>query len=172
MKRLADILEKILFYMSGLGFFTIFILNVYQVAIRYFASVSYTWVPDVSQLLFAWVIFLGGAVAFRRGDHLRIDYLADKLSPGMKKAANALLFALKAGFSIVLILYGYQVTRIRMGIYYTGVNIPSGYSYLAVPVGGALMLFFMLADLAARSRGESGASKAGATRLGNAGEAS
>lgn len=150
MKRLADALEKGLFYVSGLLFLAIFLLNMYQVVIRYFSAKSYAWVPDISQLLFTWMIFLGGAVAFKRHDHLKMDFLVGSANPRFKAALNWVMTVLKIVFFVVLVVYGYTVTQIRMRVYYTGVNIPSGYSFMAVPVAGVLMLFFMLIDLFTR----------------------
>lgn len=147
MKRLADALEKGLFYVSGFLFLAIFLLNIYQVAIRYFSAKSYAWVPDVSQLLFTWMIFLGGAVAFKRNDHLKMDFLVGNANPKVRTVLNWVMTVLKIVFFVVLVVYGYAVTQIRMRVYYTGVNIPSGYSFMAVPVAGVLMLFFMLTDL-------------------------
>ncbi len=50
-------------------------------------------------------------------------------------------------FFVILIRFVWRITVIRMDIPYTGWDIPSGYSYLAVPISAFLMLLFTLADL-------------------------
>jgi TRAP-type C4-dicarboxylate transport system permease small subunit len=110
-------------------------------------STSYAWVPDMSILLFNWVIFLGGAVSFYNHDHLRLDLLLNKFNEKKEFILNLILFILKVSLFMVMIVYGYQVAIVRMGIYLTGINIPSGLTYLAIPVGGLLMLFFQVVHI-------------------------
>lgn len=147
LKNLAEKIEYLVEYLAGFLFLLIFLINIYQVFIRYFMSSSYAWVPDISILLLNWVIFLGGSVAFYNHDHLRLDLLLNKLNNKKEFILDLFLFVLKISLFVTMIIYGYQVASVRMGIYLTGISIPSGYIYIAVPVGGLLMLFFQVVHI-------------------------
>lgn len=49
-----------------------------QIILRYVGS-PFIWVEEFSISLFIWLIFLGVAIAFRRGDHLLVDLLYPRL---------------------------------------------------------------------------------------------
>jgi TRAP-type C4-dicarboxylate transport system permease small subunit len=46
-----------------------------------------------------------------------------------------------------MIVVGWRIMQIRMDIPYTGLEIPTGYAYLAVPVAGILLAMTDLHDL-------------------------
>jgi len=49
-----------------------------QIILRYVGS-PFIWVEEFSISVFIWLIFLGVAIAFRRGDHLLVDLLYPRL---------------------------------------------------------------------------------------------
>lgn len=55
-------------------------LVTYAVSQRYFTGGPLTWADDLSSYLLVAFVALGVAEAFRRGDHIAIDLLADRLT--------------------------------------------------------------------------------------------
>jgi TRAP-type C4-dicarboxylate transport system permease small subunit len=56
-------------------------------------------------------------------------------------------------FMGILVFYGIQITKVRMGIPFETWNLPTGYAYMAVPVNALLMGMFCIEKIL-RLRGE------------------
>jgi TRAP-type C4-dicarboxylate transport system permease small subunit len=127
----------------------IFCLNLYQVGGRYLFGVGAIWIPDLTRLLFIWMVFLGTVLIHQRKRHLVIDFLLRKFPRSVRRVVDAVIGAGMLLLAGVMAVVGWRIMQIRMDIPYTGLEIPTGYAYLAVPVAGALMAMTDLHDLAA-----------------------
>lgn len=100
-KRRLPVLES-----AALGIVTVlFVILLGQVVLRYL-GVTFVWVEEVSIALFIWLVFLGAALAFRRGEHpiveLGYQALRQKLSRPGTAAVDLLLAACTLAFLVVL----------------------------------------------------------------------
>ena len=132
---------------SGVLFLLLLVLNVLRILLRYFFGIAWLWVPDLSRLLFIWIVFLGSACLYGKGEHLMMDYFISKLSPEFTLKVKRFVLGGECLLFVVLIGVGIQMTIVRMGIPFDTWDLPTGYAYLAVPVSGAIMLFFCVASL-------------------------
>ena len=139
--------DRILSAAIGAGLVAIFMLNLYQVGGRYLFGVGEIWIPDLTRLLFIWMVFLGTALMHQRKRHLVIDVLLLKFPGPARRAIEALIGLGMLGLAGVMAVVGWRIMQIRMDIPYTGLEIPTGYAYLAVPVAAALIAFTSLANL-------------------------
>jgi len=53
---------------------------------RYVSAQPATWTAEIAAVGFCWAIFMGGAAAFRRGQHISIDMLVQLLPSGPRRA--------------------------------------------------------------------------------------
>ena len=101
---------------------------------------SIPWITEVSVCLFAWVVFLGAGILSRRGGHISLDFLAERLP-------SSLQIWLRVGYSlitlvvvVVLVYWGGQlalfVGRFQKSVY---LQISLFYFYSSVPVCGILI---------------------------------
>ena len=128
------------------------------VLMRYIMRSPITWQEEVQMLLFLWIVFLGGAGAFRAGSHIAIEIVVDALP---KKIGGAIE---KVDVLIQLLILGYLFWQVIM--YYNQLlsagrvtnllRLPYGVAYFVVPVGGALMLISMAYSAYARYIRKSG----------------
>ena len=151
--RALAALERGLSGAIGALLVAIFCLNLYQVGGRYLLGVGAVWIPDLTRLLFIWMVFLGTALVHRRKRHLVIDYLFARLAGGYRRAAETAIHCGMLTLAVVLLVMGWRIMRIRMDIPYTGLEIPTGYAYLAVPVAAALIGLVSLVNLRDAARG-------------------
>jgi TRAP-type C4-dicarboxylate transport system permease small subunit len=101
-----------------------------------------SWTVDLATFTFAWAVFIGADVAWRRDRMVSIDLLLDRLPERARAWVRLLNHALIAAFLITL-----AVTSLRMS--YTAFDRSfSGLPWLsytwvtiAVPVGSLLMLY-------------------------------
>lgn len=117
----------------------IFLLNLYQVGGRYLFGVGAIWIPDLTRLLFIWMVFLGTALMHQRKRHLVIDFLLLKFRRSARRAVEAAIGVGMLALAGVMAAAGWRIMQIRMDIPYTGLEIPTGYAYLAVPVAAVLI---------------------------------
>ncbi|MDU6673116.1 MAG: TRAP transporter small permease subunit, partial [Bradyrhizobium sp.] len=54
------------------------------VVARYVLHKPLIWSDELASILFLWLAMLGAAVAFRRGEHMRMTALVARASPGLR----------------------------------------------------------------------------------------
>lgn len=145
--RIRGALDRVLSFALGAILICIFSLNLYQVGGRYLFGVGAVWIPDLTRLLFIWMVFLGTALMHQRKRHLVIDVLLLKCSGPARRTIEALIALGMLGLASVLAAVGWRIMQIRMDIPYTGLEIPTGYAYLAVPVAAVLIALASLENL-------------------------
>lgn len=113
---------------------------------------------ELCELLMVWVTFLGGAAAARRGAHMAITELVDKLAPAARRLADLAIEATAAAVLASLVWYGWGITVAGWSNRLTVLDIPMSFQYLALPVASFITLVFVLWDgiqiLRGRSREE------------------
>ena len=104
-----------------------------------FAS-SIDWVEEAARFLFIWVSFLGTALAFEAGSHVRIDILLRFLSVRQQHLLAVALEALVAIFAVLMILYGYQLTARTVDQPALVLQFSMAWVHVAVPLSGMSIL--------------------------------
>jgi C4-dicarboxylate transporter DctQ subunit len=120
---------------------------VLQVVFRYLFYQPMGWTEEAGRYLFIWLCLVGAAVGVKYRLHFGVDLLVKRL--GEKGAARllALIDLLGAGFCVVFTWFG-GVLVLRTGSQTSpGLDLPMSVPYLAVPLGGALMLAYFLRHL-------------------------
>lgn len=145
MQKIIESLVKGIQWLAGALFFTLFLLNILRITLRYFLGVGWLWVPDFSRLLFIWIIFLGASVLYARKEHLVMDYFVNKMKDTNRSKLNLVIDLFLTIFLVILIIKGVEIARVRMRIPFDTWDLPTGYAYVAVPVCSALMLLMTLA---------------------------
>ena len=119
------------------------------------------WVTEFGEFLMVWVTFLGAASATRRGNHMTITEFIDKLDGPKRRLADLAVQTIAAAILGLLLLYGGGIVRSTWSNTLTVLDIPMGAQYLALPVGAAAMLVFVLFDILQILRGRSAAERYG-----------
>ena len=101
---------------------------------------------ELCELLMVWVTFLGGAAAARRGVHMAITELIDKLGPGSRRLMDLAIAAASAAVLASLVWYGWGITVAGWTNRLTVLDIPMSFQYLALPVGSFITLIYVLWD--------------------------
>ena len=106
---------------------------------RYVLERTFVWYDEVARAAFMWLVFLGAAVAVRRGAHFGLHVFVEMLPPQLRRFVLVLsplviiLFAAAlAGLGWMLMQHGAAQTTAVMGM-------PVSWIYAAIPAGGALM---------------------------------
>ncbi len=151
---IGRVYAKILEILIG-GLLTLMIgVEFAAVAARYLLAdvVSLYWAEEVVRYSFIWTVFLVSPLVIRRGANLELDIFLHGLSPRTRRAINRLNTAVILAFLVVLVFQGAVMVRVNTGQLSSALELPMAWIYLAVPVGGVLMLAEYLA-VAVRSFG-------------------
>jgi TRAP-type C4-dicarboxylate transport system permease small subunit len=155
MRVLGSILDRILSAAIALALLGVFFLNMYQVIGRYLFGIGAVWIPDLTRLLFIWMVFLGTVLMYLRRRHLVIDFVQVRMPAGVRRATETLIAGSMLAFSLILSGVGWRIAMIRMDIPYTGLEIPTGTAYLAVPFSGVLLSLVSVMQLRQALRADS-----------------
>jgi tripartite ATP-independent transporter DctM subunit len=114
-----------------------------QVTLRYGFNSGLPWPEELAIWCFCWAVFLGMGIATGRDAHIAIDTVPRLLSPRNRAALDFFNRAVIAASSTMLVIHGYEYVS-RAIAASPAMQLPMKYFFLAVPVGGALNLFFLL----------------------------
>lgn len=136
--RCCAVLEAL----AGVIFLTLFGLSIVRIAMRYFAGAAWIWLPDLSRLLFIWVVFIGASVLVARNEHLVMDFFVTKLRPAAARRLGTVIRLAELAFFGVMLVGGIRIVEVRMRIPFDTWEFPTGWAYLAVPVCAVFMILF------------------------------
>ena len=114
---------------------------------RYVLQATFQWYDEVARLCFVWTVFLGAAVAVRRGAHFRLHLLIDRLGATARRRADLLVTLVVIAFAAVLLAGGIAIAPLAQRQVTDALEISMLWFYGALPVGGALMILFSLPQL-------------------------
>jgi TRAP-type C4-dicarboxylate transport system permease small subunit len=119
------------------------------VFMRYVLGFGAQWPEPIAILLMMVFTFVGAAAAYRAGGHIAVTMLTDRLPPHVQRPleiAVDLLMLLVCGF---VVWYGAALCRETMGQSIAELPwLPVGITYLAIPLGAAATLVFVLERMA------------------------
>ena len=122
------------------------VLTVGGVLKRYILRNPISWLEEIQALLFMWITFIGGSAAFRYASHVSIEILVDSLPKkigGLIERFDVRLQLLILGY-LCYQEFTYYFQLISTGKVTNLLRIPYSVAYLALPIGGVLMLVSML----------------------------
>ena len=111
---------------------------------RYVLERTFVWYDEVARACFMWLVFLGAAVAVRRGAHFGLQMFVEMMPPHFKRAAVLLTPLTILVFSGALVSLGWDLMRHGATQTTAVMGMPMSWIYASMPVGGALMAFYAL----------------------------
>jgi TRAP-type C4-dicarboxylate transport system permease small subunit len=120
---------------------------------RYVMVRTFTWYDEIARGCFVWLTFLGAAVGVKRHAHFRLQIIVDRLSPRLRQATVFLLPLVVIIFAGVLIQQGLVFLELGKFQQTPVMGLPKTWIYVAIPIGGALMILYSLGPLWRAIRG-------------------
>ena len=119
---------------------------------RYVLNDSLVWSEELARYLFIWVTFLGGGLGVGRNIHVGVDSIVMRFSTGTQLIIQVIVEVAITIFVVALIVVGIQLVDFAMATTALLLPVRMGYVYLAVPVGGAVMLANILLQTVQHTR--------------------
>lgn len=117
--------------------------------------VSLYWAEEVIRYSFIWAVFLVSPLVIRRGANLELDLCLQWLSPRGRRVVLLANTVVILAFLVILIVQGVVMVRVNHDQLSSALEISMAWIYLAVPVGGVLMLGDYLRVIARVWQGQS-----------------
>ena len=118
-----------------------------QVAGRYLlSSQAPPWTLETSLLMAVWLTMVAGALGVHESTHVAITLGTQMFPRRMRAAAYRLSWLTVGALGVFLVIDGIKLTQQTATETFSTVNMPMSILYLAVPVGGVLIVLFSLAN--------------------------
>jgi len=139
-KKIYENLEEAI----GVGLLAVMAVFAFlNVITRYFIKYSFASTEEIEVACLVWLTMLGAAAGFRRGIHLGFDLFKMRFPRFGNKVLIPLSFILTFATICILIWFSFYQIRDEIDFKTTteALSIPQWWYTLAIPVGGALILF-------------------------------
>ena len=117
------------------------------VVARYVVGVPLIWSDELALLLFIWLAMLGSVVALRRGEHMRLSFVSDRLPPTWQPFVGGLVLWLMIGFLLAILPAAFRYVAVEKLEIITGLQIPVAYRVAAIAAAIVLMILSLLMKL-------------------------
>src|SRR5690625_1961582 len=94
MKKLTEVILKVLYVLSVALMFIMLISVSLQVISRYVFGNPFTWTEEVARYAFVWVTFIGMTIGVKKGTHIALDVLQRVLKGKSKKILQFINYCL------------------------------------------------------------------------------
>lgn len=123
---------------------------VWQVFTRYVLEAPSTFTDELARYLLIWVSLLGGAYYSGQNEHIRIDLVTKKLSPGTQRTLSLITNLLIIVFVGTVFIYGggYMVYITWIYPQFTpALQLPMSVVYAIGPISGLLIVYYKMDDM-------------------------
>jgi TRAP-type C4-dicarboxylate transport system permease small subunit len=147
MKRLAAFADRILF-LAAVGLMLAMLASVVLGVVSRHVSRPLSWTDEMAQYLLVWTGFAGWIIASRRGGHIRILAVANRLGGKPRALLEVMIQLAVASMGAAILFYSFSLIQRNLDVESISVPFPSAALYLPLPLLGAGLILQACADLA------------------------
>ena len=138
--RLTARLDRLACWTCVVLFVAILLVMMLQVAFRYVLNAPLTWTEELARYLYIWACWLGAPVALRRGNHIAIAFVSDRVSRGVGRIMALVTQVAALVFLAQLTVQGGILTVKSHSVEAITLPIPWSAIYVAAPISAVLMI--------------------------------
>ncbi|MBC7414076.1 MAG: TRAP transporter large permease subunit [Herminiimonas sp.] len=117
------------------------------VVARYVFNAPLTWSDELASILFLWLAMLGAVIALRRGEHMRLTTLVNRMPASVRSRVTLGAELVVAAFVLEIILPAVEYFQDQWAISTPALEIHDGLRVGAIAVGAILMMGIVLMRL-------------------------
>ena len=144
-RRAMDALYLACVVIAGVALVLISAVIPWAVYTRYVLNSAASWPEPTAVLLTIVLTFFGAGACYRRGLHMNVGYFVALLPAIWQRIADLIAQALMALTAIFMTVWGEKLVEATW--YNSIADFPSlsvGVTYLPIPIGGAILLLFVI----------------------------
>lgn len=123
------------------------VVTLLQVVFRFFFE-ALSWSEELSCFLLVLASLLGAAVAFKRGSHIAVRFILDKLPSVAQKSLQTIISLLGIGFFAVVAYYGAILMGTEASQRSPAMTISMKWVYLMYPVTAGIIILHFIDSIA------------------------
>ncbi len=124
-------------------FVFITIIGSYQIITRYIFNSPSTVSEELLTFSFTWLALLSSSLVFSKREHMRMGYIADKLTGNSGYILNIIVEVLILLFTVLILIYGgFSITKLTKTQITASLGVPMSYIYAVVPISGLLTVIY------------------------------
>ncbi|MCC7048473.1 MAG: TRAP transporter large permease subunit, partial [Alphaproteobacteria bacterium] len=121
---------------------------------RYVFHRPLVWSDELASILFLWLAVLGSAMAFQRGENLRMMTLANRLPAAAQRQLEAIALAASIAFLVMILPASLKHVELEAVVITATLELSMTWRTLAMPIGIGLMIALGLLRLVHQPRGD------------------
>jgi TRAP-type C4-dicarboxylate transport system permease small subunit len=133
MARIIDHIEEYV----AVGMLCLMAIMVFtQVVLRFLFGLGFSWLDEISRILFIWVVYLGAVVAMHRGLHIRVEAGLTLFPARMRRGAFLLGELVLFVFCMLMAWHGVELvlSTTELSFRLPATNVSMFYPYLIMPI--------------------------------------
>ena len=124
------------------------IVGTYQIVVRYFFNSPSTVSEELLTYSFTWMALLASAYVFGKRDHMRMGFIADKLTGTPRKVLEIIIEILVMFLAGSVMVYGgWNIMGLTMTQVTASLGVPMGVIYTVVPLSGILIVIYSILNI-------------------------
>ena len=123
-----------------------------QVFFRYFLKSPLPWPGELSQFALVWLTFIGASLSAKRHGHIIMDFVVHFLPARVRLWVAFTVQLMLIAFLILFGILGILLVQGTWVIVSAALSLRTGYVYLCVPLGSALMTIHLIPQVLATVR--------------------
>lgn len=148
MKKLRNIIDTVLGWACVLVFALMVIVGTYQIVVRYFFNNPSTVSEELLTYSFTWMALLSTALVFGKRDHMRMGFLADKITGGKRIVLEISIELLIMAFALIVMVYGgISIMNLTMTQVTASLGVSMGLIYTIIPLSGILIVVYGILNI-------------------------
>jgi TRAP-type C4-dicarboxylate transport system permease small subunit len=144
-RRSMDALYLVCVFVAGSALVLISAVIPWAVFTRYVLNSAASWPEPTAVLLTIVLTFFGAAACYRLGLHMNVSFFADLLPPLFRRLVEFVVELLMGLFAVFMVIWGIKLVATTWANSIADFPFLSvGVTYLPIPIGGALLLLFVI----------------------------
>jgi TRAP-type C4-dicarboxylate transport system permease small subunit len=143
-RKLSDIANSIAEKLSLIVVVVLTILTTTGVIYRYILKSPLVWLYETSVVLFAWMVFIGASIAFKRREHIKLDFLVNAVPKDVSRILKIIIELITIVFLVIVIKEGFQIAKDTWAQTYNTINLSIAWFYLSFPVSAIFMVIHLI----------------------------
>jgi TRAP-type C4-dicarboxylate transport system permease small subunit len=149
LRSLMDALYALCVGVAGTALVLISAVIPWAVYTRYVLNRAASWPEPMAVLLMIVLTFFGAAACYRAGLHMRMSFFVSLLPPRWQRAIGLVVELLMAAIALFMINWGQKlVSATWQNSIADFPSLSVGVTYLPIPLGGAILLLFVIERVA------------------------
>ena len=139
--NIRNVMNKVIRIICIVLFAFMVIIGTYQILVRYIFNSPSTVSEELLTYSFTWLSLFAAAYVFGKREHMRMGFLADKLSEKKLTILNVVIEIITIAFAL-MVYGGVSITSLSMTQKTASLGIPMGYVYIVIPITGVVIAVY------------------------------